>query len=516
MATWRRLTRRKLLRGIATMGAFHVTGLRAEVSDFLPIRGANPDLGLLTRPTGAPVPSHAPPAVYDTYDNHWVLAPPDALGNRRILVLPAQDPTVWLTCPVSNLPGVRWKLLVADESGYVWAASKHRLVRLDPRHLEKGWIDMTLTLGPNATITALGIAPSGMVMAALAEGWLLEIGLSAEEPPAYRTKVPPNAEAVGSDEMGRCWLRAAGAWWMREAAADAWQRDWKLLARLPGGNHDLAGDNLGDGFVFAGGQTADWGFPAGRHTFSDVLALDTIQSTWRTVARLRNPRFYNGTTVFNGEVWIVAGNYRDASGTAHFLDTVEIVDPRTGSLRAGPRLPCAFEMPVSARLGERIYVAGGADPAILSATAGHRFNGAGKLFSIGAGEQEWRKEPDAPVSFNNIAGTSCGRHLYLAVPMAGLVRFDAAIGRWEVIGGPAAPRSPQMAYFRDEVWLMGGRDIPNSRQTRVYTPGTGVWREGPRLPRDLAWGAGGLIHDRLMLTGGASGPGYSNRTFMLR
>ena len=516
MATLLHLTRRDLLRGIATLGACHLTGLRAGTSEFLPIRGANPDLGLMTRPPGVPVPSQSGPAVYDTCDNHWVLAPPDASGNRRILVLPAQDPTVWLTCPVSNLPGARWKLLAADELGYVWAASDHHLVRLDPRHLEAGWIDMSLTLGPNATITALGIAPSGMVMAALAEGWLLEIGLSAEQPSVHRTKVPPNAEVVGSDEMGRCWLRAGGSWWMREAAADAWQREWKLLARLPGGNHDLAGDSLGDGFVFAGGQTADWGFPAGRHAFSELFALDNTQSAWRTVARLRSPRFYNGTTVLNGEVWIIAGNYRDASGTAHFLDTVEIVDPLTGKIRGGPRLPCAFEMPVSARLGERIYVAGGVDPAILSATAGHHFDGPGRLFSIGAGEQEWRREPDAPVVFNNIAGTSCGRQLYLAVPMAGLVRFDAAMGKWEVIGGPSAPRSPQMAYFHDEIWLMGGRDIPNSRQTHIYTPGTGVWREGPGLPRDLSWGAGGLVNNQLILTGGAGGPGYSNRTFILR
>jgi hypothetical protein len=499
------------------MGALQAVGLKAGVSEFLPVRGANPDLGLKDLPPSAPVPSNAGPAVYDTCDNHWALAPQDSSGNRGILVLPAQDPAAWRADTVSNPPAGPWKWLAADESGYLWAASERRLARLDPRHAEKGWLDLTHGLGPNATVTALGIAPSGSVMVSLGEGWLIEIDGSAGEPSVRRTKAPPGASLIGCDEAGRCWLRSGGGWWMREAAPDAWQRDWKMLARLPGGNHDLAGDSLGQGFVFAGGQTADWGFPVRHQVFSEVFALESNRSAWRTVARLGGPRFYNGTTVLNGEVWIVAGNYRDASGMAHFLDTVEIADPATGRVREGPRLPFAFEMPVSARLGGRIYVAGGADPAVLTATPGHRFDGPGRLFSIGAGEREWRREPDAPVSFNNIAGTSCERHLYLAVPKAGLVRFDAATAKWEVIGGPAAPRSPQMACFRDEVWLMGGRDVADGRQTLIFTPRNGAWRAGPRLPRDLSWGAGGVLNGRLMITGGAGDPGgYSNRTFILR
>jgi hypothetical protein len=52
--------------------------------------------------------------------------------------------------------------------------------------------------------------------------------------------------------------------------------------------------------------------------------------------------------------------------------------------------------------------------------------------------------------------------------------------------------------------------------TYIYNPESGAWRKGPRLPRELVWGAGFNMDGKLYLTGGEAGRCYSNRTFMLR
>lgn len=63
---------------------------------------------------------------------------------------------------------------------------------------------------------------------------------------------------------------------------------------------------------------------------------------------------------------------------------------------------------------------------------------------------------------------------------------------------------------------MGGRDVPAGDHKWIYTPRTGQWRTGPDLPRELAWGAAAEVQGKTLISGGASGLCYNNRTFLLR
>ena len=102
-----------------------------------------------------------------------------------------------------------------------------------------------------------------------------------------------------------------------------------------------------------------------------------------------------------------------------------------------------------------------------------------------------------------LAGATQDDRLYVCVPDLGLVVFDPATAQWETIGGPTHPRSGQVAAWRSELWLMGGRDIADQNETRIFNPRAREWRMGPALPRELAWGAAAVAGGQLIVTGGA-------------
>lgn len=449
--------------------------------------------------THYPEPPQDPPTgsglvTHDAYDNFWAL---DRSGS--LWVLPAQDvnnASPWRRDTISGLPPDQWQFLQCDEHGFLWIASRSRILRLDPRAPETGWIDFTAGLGPQPNIRAMALAPSGSVLVALDEGVLVELDY-IDQLSTLRTPAPRHAEHLATDDWGRIWLRTSAAVWRKDAPAGAWQRHWRLAARLPGGNHDLSGETLNQSFYMAGGQTAAWGYPARPHIFDGIYEFDGDH--WRTRRRLLKPRYYNGTAALSGRVWIIGGSERDEYWKAKALDTVEIYDPESNSLSPGPALPEALDMAVAAHLGNRLYVAGG-----------------GHLYSIDGNEQAWRREPDLPPSagLKAFAGATLGQHWFLTIPKLGLARFDSKV--WSVALRSYQPRSPQVAAYQGKIWMMGGRELPTGTRTVIFDPITGSVIDGPELPRELSWGAASEVGGRLMVTGGAAGRCYNDRTFLLR
>jgi hypothetical protein len=431
----------------------------------------------------------APEALYDPYANRWKL---DDAG--RLLVLPAQDATTWKTVHAGP-----WRFTHPDEYGYIWAASSKTVERFDPRNPAQGWEDFSDAL-PHGEISAMDTAPSGSILVAISSGKIVELDRT-EKRTVQVSDAPAGITQLRTDAEGRIWAGTRQQVYRRGAAADAWQRSWEATARLPGSNHDLAGDVIGSKFYMAGGQTATWGFPVVAHVFDGLYEFEEPRRVWRTAAKLRHPRFYNGTAALDGKIWVIGGSMRDASGKAYPLATVEIFDPRTGEVQSGPGLPYAIEMPLAVHMGQRIYVAGNE-----------------KLISIGTGEQSWTTEPDMPpaAGLKALAGTAANGRVYVTIAKVGLAEFDPVKRAWSVVSSRYQPRSPQVAALQNEIWVMGGREIPEGRSTMVFDLGSRQWRSGPNLPRELAWGAAATVNGRLMITGGAAGRCYNNRTFLLR
>lgn len=279
---------------------------------------------------------------------------------------------------------------------------------------------------------------------------------------------------------------------------------WRIVARMPASNHDLSAAVLGSRFYVGGGVTSEWGFPPRTHAFDELWCFATEADSWRVAARLGRERIYCATATFGAEVWIVGGVTIDADGQRRASTLVERFVPADGTRRAGPELARAQPQPVALVGGDRLYVIGAAEK-----------ESPGRMESIGPGESTWRVEPDGPLNMWALAGCTWHDVLYLAVPRIGLVAFDPARRHWDILGGPAQPRSPEMATWRDEIWIIGGRDTTTPTAVHIYNPRSRTWRLGPAFPRELAWGAAAVVGDRFFVTGGAAGPGFTDRTYEL-
>lgn len=300
-----------------------------------------------------------------------------------------------------------------------------------------------------------------------------------------------------------------------EAAMPADERTpWQVVARMPASNHDITAAVLGGRLYTAGGLTADFGFPARSRSFDEVWELDPSSWSWRVLAKLGQDRIYCATAAFDGAVWVIGGDLVTADGKRTATARVQRVDPARGAVTEGVPLTVARPMPLALESGGRLYVVGGA--------AGE-LDKPGKVESIGPGETAWRPEPDGPAGMNALAGAALGAKLFIVVPKKGLAVFDTASRRWDIVTMPVVPRSCQMTAYRGEIWMMGGVDVKDPRQTLVYDPATGRFRAGPPMPATLSWGAAAVVNGRLLVTGGAGLRSatdhtyvYNDRTFQLR
>jgi hypothetical protein len=336
---------------------------------------------------------------------------------------------------------------------------------------------------------------------------------------------PDRWGAIRADELGFVWL-TRGRHTVRfdprkpQASAQeaeftptsvAAQKRWRVVARMPASNHDLTAAVFGGKFYVAGGLTAEWGFPARSHAFDELWELDPAGWRWRVAGRFGRGRIYCATAAFDGKIWVIGGDVIEADGTRHAVTTVQLFDPRTGAMTEGVPNTVARPMPLALAAGGRLYVMG---------NERDRYDQPGRVESIGAGETAWRREPDGPPGMGPLAGAALDGKLYVAVRDRGLAVFDTAAKSWGMVESAARPRSCQMAAYRGEIWMLGGRDTAGEDQTLIYSPRTRRWRQGPPLPRPLSWGAAEVVNGRLIVTGGAASYGkdylYNDLTFVLR
>jgi glucose/arabinose dehydrogenase len=275
-------------------------------------------------------------------------------------------------------------------------------------------------------------------------------------------------------------------------AADSSANLWRTVAQMPADNHDLTAAVVGGKFYVAGGATNDFKGTGEVHAFDEIWALDPRGWTWQAVAKFARPRIYCATAAFADRVWVIGGDVLHEDGQRRPSKLVEIYDPGTGVLSHAVDLPVALPNPIALAVAGRLWVVG----------ARNRTE-RGQFFSLGPDEAAWRIEPAALPKMWALAGAALADKLYVCVPDTGLAEFDPATRAWHVIPGPTQPRSAQVAAWRGELWIMGGVDLADRRETRIYNPSARTWRTGPPLPQPLAWGAAGVIDDQLVITGGA-------------
>jgi hypothetical protein len=454
------------------------------------------------------------PMSLDIYGNLWSLTPfGDSLG-----VLPVAleaDRTEWQAPPAAfTVPIHSWEGVVADHHGAIWLHSDRRLLRADLRSPAGGWLPFHNAPGfPDVRISAASVSPNGSILVGLANGDLVECDIpvsGSKQVTVYRTEIGREVDHLVTEPSGDLLVLCTDTIYrIRQRGAS---RTWSVGGLMPFSNHDLRGLSFQSRFYVAGGRTAEYGLEPAAHDSDDIFSYDPESGYVLVVAKLKQPRLYNALADLDGELWVIGGN-TPIAGEDNITNSVEIWNPVSGQVRDGPGLSKGYNMPVARTINDRIYVVGspGADWKGMEA-----FN-VSHVESIGLGEDNWRRETDCPVPI--MAATSCelDGHLYLMVQDLGLISFDPDTGQWDVdlpaLPGGAKPRSPQMAAHDGRIWSIGGRDLPNGTEVYSYDPSLGIWESHPEFPRQLAWGAGGTLGERLVVFGGAAGRNYSNLVY---
>lgn len=448
----------------------------------------------------------------DIYGNYWSLA--EGAHGRQVLVAPASAPKEWQFAGLASGP---WEYLVADSVGYMWVAGPDGWQRFCPRKAEAGWQAIAHPL-PESAVTAVGYSPSDLVMAAFADGALLELDATAAGDTVVRElgTTPAPGRCVLTDRTGAIWVATDEGLYRREPAAGAWQRTWeKKRGRLPGGgNHDIFAAACQGRLYVAGGWAGQWGLPVRDHVPDELLAYDPCTECWEVVSRMYMPRRYNGIAALGGRVWVVGGETRFAGrgGPHQALYLVDVYDPASGTWSAGPSLNHVRTDPFVVTCNDRIYAIGGA-----------RHNAGPSLDtveSIGPGEDAWRCETPLPRPTRQ--GHACVLDgVIYCFSSDGAFAYDTKSDRWD----EAFPQPGEIsqgilaAAWKGEIWLIGGYQ---TRRIRCFDPRSRTWRAGPDLPTEQAWAAATVLDGRLYLIGGAhysqnhGAIVFDDRTYVLR
>jgi N-acetylneuraminic acid mutarotase len=424
----------------------------------------------------------------DTHANGWRLD-----GDGGVSIRPAGEQT-WQQ--MSPIPQRGWQFLLADRVGTVWIAGPLGLQRFDPHIPAAGWQTPTLS-PPQTPVLSLALSPQGLALVGFADGRVIEVDINAAGDTMERLlfTAPEAVRALQVDEDGDFLVETEGGSYRQSAAPDAWQRSWRELARLPGGNHDLFAIGLGGKMWIAGGLTHGLGHPPKLHVFDELLAYDPNTDDWQVVSRMPFRRCYSGIAELEGKLWIVGGAANlsapdDPDGPREPLADVRIYDPRQDRWSQGPSLGQPRLEPVVVSMNGRIWVIGGTDCDPLRLVQ-----------SIGAAETVWRRESELPWPQNQADGCVLDGWIY-CMSKDGFLRFDPVAKTWDtdLPQLPESPKAAQVAAFAGKVWVMGGS---RRRDTHIYDPVEDTWSTGPDLPTDNSWGAALELQGQLFIAGGA-------------
>jgi N-acetylneuraminic acid mutarotase len=196
-------------------------------------------------------------------------------------------------------------------------------------------------------------------------------------------------------------------------------------------------------------------------------AYDPATDTWETKAPLPTPRHGLTASAANGKIYTISGiehNDNSYRGLNYGSVKNEVYDPETNTWTTKPAIPNGVLHAVSAAVGDKIYVLGGAEVSIAI---------------IG------------PSSFNQVYDTK-QETWTLASPVP--VGFEAAAG--VAFGGFTSKR----------ICVFGGLNFlyEPCNLTQIYNPDKNVWVTGAQMPTPHAQFGVANVNDELYAIGGIS------------
>jgi N-acetylneuraminic acid mutarotase len=238
-----------------------------------------------------------------------------------------------------------------------------------------------------------------------------------------------------------------------------------------------------------------------------TLAYDLATDSWSAADALAARPFPGpapAAEVFGGRLYLFGGQGQGS---------VQIYDPASDRWSLGAALPFAAESTTATRIGDQIYVAGGAlngQPIRMAARYDPQADAWGAIAAL-------------PLAVSQSAAGTDGDRLYLfggndaGGPIAGVQIYDPQSDTWT--SGAAAgatgaemplPRSTmgRAIYANGEFYLIGGSERAGaaaaiSGRVDIFSPTQQSWRSGRAMPSPRQGGFPLLIADRIYMAGGA-------------
>ncbi len=122
---------------------------------------------------------------------------------------------------------------------------------------------------------------------------------------------------------------------------------WSVVGHLPAVRSDLTAVNVAKRIYVVGGYN-------GSQVADPAVLASRGGSTWRTVARLRNPVRYPATAALGRTVWVFGGERNGVE-----VGTVQSIDLATGTSTVAAHLPQPLGHAIAVPVGSRILLCGG-------------------------------------------------------------------------------------------------------------------------------------------------------------
>jgi N-acetylneuraminic acid mutarotase len=168
-----------------------------------------------------------------------------------------------------------------------------------------------------------------------------------------------------------------------EPAPGAWGKRAPMLEA----NSEFAVAVLGGKIYIVGG------YPSSRETQRTVQIYDTKTDSWTLGPPLPQPNNHGTATTVGGKIYVIGGQ-TTSRGRGSYVDTVYVLDPKTGQWEEKAPMPTKRSAAITAVIDGMIYVAGGRPPR-------------GSDFAVYDPKTDtWKTLPDLPTQRNHIAGAA--------------------------------------------------------------------------------------------------------------
>jgi N-acetylneuraminic acid mutarotase len=170
------------------------------------------------------------------------------------------------------------------------------------------------------------------------------------------------------------------------------------------------------------------------HFSSILIKSQTIKGSWTSITNMPTARWFPGTTVCDGKIYVMGGN---ASATTASLNEVEVYDPSADSWESKTPMPVPRSQVTACTVNGKIYVIGGS-----------------------SGPSSW-----TPVSTVDI--------------------YDPATDTWSKGADMPSPRTELgLVAVQDKIYAIGGitGSSAGSKSVDIYNTVTDTWSKGADMP----------------------------------